>query len=75
MITAVSLFAGIGGIDLAFGQAGINVIWANESDKFACSSYKNNFTNKLVEADIRTVNSEDIPKTDVLFGGFPCQSF
>lgn len=75
MITAVSLFAGIGGIDLAFGQAGIEVIWANESDKFACSTYRNNFTNRLIEADIRTVNSENIPKADVLFGGFPCQSF
>lgn len=75
MITAVSLFSGIGGIDLAFGQAGINVIWANESDKFACTTYWNNFTNRLIEADIRTVNAEDIPKADIIFGGFPCQSF
>lgn len=75
MITAVSLFAGIGGIDIAFMQAGFDVIWANEADKLACTTYRNNFTNKLIEADIRTVNVGDIPKADVLFGGFPCQSF
>lgn len=33
MITAVSLFAGIGGIDIAFRQAGFDVIWANEIDR------------------------------------------
>ena len=75
MITAVSLFSGIGGIDIAFMQAGFDVIWANEADKFACATYRNNFANKLIEADIRTVKAEDIPKADVLFGGFPCQSF
>lgn len=75
MITAVSLFAGIGGIDLAFEQAGFMVVWANEIDKCACITYRNNFTNKLIEADIRMVNAVDIPKADVLFGGFPCQSF
>lgn len=75
MITAVSLFSGIGGIDTAFMQAGFNVIWANEADKFACTTYRNNFTNNLIEADIRTINGTNIPKADVLFGGFPCQSF
>lgn len=75
MITAVSLFSGIGGIDLAFMQAGFEVVWANEIDRYACITYRNNFANKLVETDIKAVNAEDIPKADVLFGGFPCQSF
>ncbi|MEG1726208.1 MAG: DNA cytosine methyltransferase, partial [Anaerovoracaceae bacterium] len=30
-----SLFAGIGGIDLAFEQAGHEIVWANEKDKYA----------------------------------------
>ena len=75
MITAVSLFSGIGGIDLAFEQAGFKIIWANEVDKYACVTYRSNFTNKLCEDDIKSVSAEDIPKAGVLFGGFPCQSF
>lgn len=38
-----SLFAGIGGIDLAFEQAGHEIVWANEMDKYAVQTYKKNF--------------------------------
>lgn len=75
MITAVSLFSGIGGIDIAFKQAGFDVIWANEIDKYACVTYHNNFVNRLLEADIKDISAADVPKSDVFFGGFPCQSF
>lgn len=73
--TAVSLFSGIGGIDLAFKQAGFDMIWANEIDKFACVSYRNNFRCYISEADIKSIDEKTIPKADVLFGGFPCQSY
>ena len=35
-----SLFAGIGGIDLGFKQAGFDILWANEIDRDACKTYK-----------------------------------
>lgn len=74
--TLVSLFSGIGGIDLAFEQAGFEVIWANEKDAHACVTYRNNFSEApLVEADIASIDAHTIPHCNVLVAGFPCQSF
>ena len=35
-----SLFAGIGGIDLAFARAKHKIVWANEFDKDACKTHE-----------------------------------
>ena len=71
-----SLFSGIGGIDLGFQQAGFDIVWANEFDKDAATTYRLNFGNDhLVESDIREVDVSIIPDFDVLVAGFPCQPF
>ena len=72
--TLVSLFAGIGGIDLGFEFAGFDCIWANDFDKHACQTYRANVGSQIVEGDIRLVKNQ-IPSHDVLVGGFPCQPF
>ena len=71
-----SLFSGVGGIELGFELTGkYNTIFANEIDKKAGKTYKENFENDLVIDDIRDLNPQVIPDIDVLTAGFPCTSF
>lgn len=71
-----SLFAGIGGIDLGFHQAGFEIVWANELDKDACKTYRLNFPDtKLFECDIRKLDVSLLSKVDIITAGFPCQPF
>lgn len=75
-MTVGSLFAGIGGIDLAFVQAGFEVLWAIENDHASCETYRANFSNvHLSEQDIRNVDVTTLPPVDVVVAGFPCQAF
>ncbi len=75
-LTVGSLFAGVGGICLAFREAGFRVAWANEWDRHACRTYKANFPDhRLIEGDINGVCPTDAGPVDVLSSGFPCQSF
>lgn len=72
--SVVSLFSGIGGIDLGFEFAGFDIIWANDFDHAACQTYRANIGSQIVEGDIRLVKDQ-IPPHEVLVGGFPCQPF
>jgi len=71
-----SFFAGIGGICYGFKQAGFELVYANEFDKNACKSYRaNHQETKLVEGDVRQLESSSMPDFDVFTGGFPCQPY
>lgn len=71
----VSLFSGLGGLDKGFIDAGYDIIWANDFDKFAVQTYEANFGNHIILGDINDIPLEEIPNCDVLIGGFPCQPF
>jgi len=69
------LFAGVGGIELGFQRAGFNPIFANEIDEKASITHRLNHSHDLVTKDVSLLNSRELPKIDVLTGGFPCQAF
>lgn len=74
IITAVDLFAGIGGFRMGFEEAGYKVVYSNDINRYSCKTYRANF-NEIDERDIRSVQSDEIPKFDILLAGFPCQPF
>ena len=75
ILKGISLFTGAGGMGIGFKNAGVNIIWANELDKFAVQTYKKNFGNDVIEGDISKISSDEIPNCDIVFGGPSCQGF
>ena len=75
MFRCASFFAGVGGIDLGFEQAGFDVVYANEICEKASLTFKQNHEIRLDTRDIRDVKSSEIPDFDVMLAGFPCQAF
>ena len=70
----IDLFAGIGGFRFALESFGADCVYTSEWDKYAQKVYEKNFGDKP-DGDITEINEEDIPKHDILCGGFPCQAF
>jgi len=72
----LDLFAGVGGIRLAFEKQGFKTVFANDFDKTCKDTYDLNFNEpKLTIKDIWKINIEEIPEFNILLGGFPCQAF
>lgn len=83
-LNCASLFAGVGGIDLGFKNAGFKIVYANEIDSKAVKTYELNF--KDLKVDNRDIHEvvKDIElgidpfngkKINVVLAGFPCQAF
>lgn len=74
--TFIDLFAGIGGIRLAFQDIGGKCVFTSEWDEYAQRSYGVNYPGgHSIAGDITQVDAESIPDHDVLLAGFPCQPF
>ena len=70
----IDLFAGIGGMRLAFQDAGGTCVFSSEWDKDSQKTYEANF-GEVPAGDITKISVEEIPNFDVLLAGFPCQPF
>ena len=73
-IKFIDLFAGIGGIRIAFERAGAECTFSSEWNKFAQQTYEKNF-GEIPIGDIHEIQASDIPDFDILCAGFPCQPF
>ncbi|SMG15596.1 DNA cytosine methyltransferase [Dethiosulfovibrio salsuginis] len=70
----IDLFAGIGGIRIAFESVGGKCVFSSEWDDRACETYFANF-GEHPEGDITKINTDKIPDFNILLAGFPCQPF
>ena len=79
MKTAVSLFAGVGGFDLALERSGVKVVASVEIDKKASAMLAKHFPDSQLFGDITEVTGEQLiaagfdPANGIITGGFPCQ--
>lgn len=72
----VSFFAGAGGLDLGFENAGFDIVWANEYDREIWDTYEHNHPRTFLDKrSIIDIKSEEVPDCDGIIGGPPCQSW
>lgn len=73
--TAISLYAGAGGLDRGFARAGFDLLWAIDSDPHAVETYKANLGGHIVLGELPSKSPPNDLAPDLVIGGPPCQGF
>jgi DNA (cytosine-5)-methyltransferase 1 len=71
----ISLFSGCGGMDLPFHKAGFEVVWAIDSNPYACKTFSRNIADVIINDSIENIDIAEVPEAEICIGGFPCQDF
>ncbi len=71
--TLGSLFAGIGGFDLGFEQAGWQTAWQVELNPTNRAVLADRFPGAARHPDVRHVGGHNLASVDCITAGFPCQ--
>ena len=71
----ISLFSGCGGMDLPFHKAGFKVVWAIDSNPYACKTFSRNIADVIINDSIENIDIAQVPEAEICIGGFPCQDF
>ena len=74
-MNALSLFSGIGGLDIAAEWAGFKTVAFCERDDFCQKVLKKHWPNVRIFDDVRTIDTSELPRIELLHGGYPCQPF
>lgn len=74
-LSAASLFAGAGGLDLGFLRAGVQFSLAAETDEDARATYSKNLAHVATNVGVETLRPRDLVGVDLVLAGPPCQGF
>lgn len=74
-MNALSLFSGIGGLDIAAEWAGFKTVAFCERDEFCQKVLRKHWPDVRIFDDVRTIDTNELPRIELLHGGYPCQPF
>jgi DNA (cytosine-5)-methyltransferase 1 len=74
-LTFLDLCAGIGGCSLGLEQAGMECKGQVEIEDYCTTILEKHWPHVPKWKDIRTLDLTELPATDLICGGFPCQPF